>query len=280
MGPWSHGGWSRSDGDSLGHVRFGSKTAVFYREQIELPFFKHYLKGKDDRQTARGLRLRDRHQPVAQGRRLAAEGRRSRSRSTSRPTGGLSFDAADRRAGAPSTSTSATRPSRCRTSADRRPGMTREHMIDDQRFASTRPDVLAYQTDALDDDVTLAGPLTASLFVSTTGTDSDWVVKLIDVYPDDYPDPDPNPDRRAHGRLSAAGARRSDARQVPQQLREARAVHARASWRRSNSRCPTSTTSSAAATASWCRCRAPGSRWWTAIRRSSWTSTTRRLPTS
>jgi uncharacterized protein len=66
-------------------------------------------------------------------------------------------------------------------------------MVDDQRFASTRTDVLTYQTDVLDGDVTLAGPLTASLFVSTTGTDSDWVVKLIDVYPEDFPDPDPNP---------------------------------------------------------------------------------------
>jgi putative CocE/NonD family hydrolase len=66
-------------------------------------------------------------------------------------------------------------------------------MVEDQRFASTRTDVLTYQTEVLDADVTLAGPLTASLFVSTSGTDSDWVVKLIDVYPEDYPDPDPNP---------------------------------------------------------------------------------------
>ena len=72
-------------------------------------------------------------------------------------------------------------------------GMTREHMVEDQRFASSRTDVLTYQSDALDSEVTLAGPLTASLFVSTTGTDSDWVVKLVDVYPDDYPNPDPNP---------------------------------------------------------------------------------------
>jgi hypothetical protein len=71
--------------------------------------------------------------------------------------------------------------------------MTREHMVDDQRFAAARPDVLVYKTEALKSDLTLAGPLAASLYVSTTGTDSDWVVKLIDVYPDDYPDPNPNP---------------------------------------------------------------------------------------
>jgi putative CocE/NonD family hydrolase len=72
-------------------------------------------------------------------------------------------------------------------------GMTREYMVDDQRFAASRPDVLVYQTDVLTEDVTVAGPLTASLFVSTSATDSDFVVKLIDVYPDDAPDNQPNP---------------------------------------------------------------------------------------
>ena len=71
--------------------------------------------------------------------------------------------------------------------------MTREHMTEDQRFASTRTDVLVYQTEPLTEDLTVAGPVWPSLHVSTTGTDSDFVVKLIDVYPDDYPDPDPNP---------------------------------------------------------------------------------------
>jgi hypothetical protein len=66
-------------------------------------------------------------------------------------------------------------------------GMTIEYMVDDQRFAARRPDVLVYQTEPLDEDLTVAGPITARLHVSTTGTDSDWVVKLVDVYPDDYP---------------------------------------------------------------------------------------------
>jgi hypothetical protein len=71
--------------------------------------------------------------------------------------------------------------------------MTYEYMTGDQRFASSRTDVLVYQTEPLEEDLTVAGPLTATLYVSTTGTDSDWVVKLIDVYPGNYPDPDPNP---------------------------------------------------------------------------------------
>jgi hypothetical protein len=71
--------------------------------------------------------------------------------------------------------------------------MAVEYMTDDQRFAATRPDVLVYSTPALEEDLTLAGPIRVSLHVSTTGTDSDWVVKVIDVYDGDYPDPDPNP---------------------------------------------------------------------------------------
>ena len=71
--------------------------------------------------------------------------------------------------------------------------MTREYMIDDQRFAATRPDVLVYQTGPLDEAVTAAGPIVATLYVSTSGTDSDYVVKLIDVFPDNTPDNDPNP---------------------------------------------------------------------------------------
>jgi hypothetical protein len=68
-----------------------------------------------------------------------------------------------------------------------------DYMTFDQRFASWRPDVLTYETEPLEQDVTIAGPITPVLHVSTSGTDSDFVVKLIDVYPDDYPDPNPNP---------------------------------------------------------------------------------------
>ncbi len=71
-------------------------------------------------------------------------------------------------------------------------GMPADYMTFDQRFAATRPDVLTYETEPLDHDITIAGPITPVLRVSTSGTDSDFIVKLIDVYPNDYPDPDPN----------------------------------------------------------------------------------------
>ena len=71
--------------------------------------------------------------------------------------------------------------------------MGHSFIVEDQRFASTRTDVLVYESDALTDNVTIAGPTIANLFVSTSGTDSDWIVKLIDVFPDEMPDPEPNP---------------------------------------------------------------------------------------
>ena len=80
-------------------------------------------------------------------------------------------------------------------------GMARSYMDADQRFASRRTDVLTYETEPLEQDVAFAGPVAPTLHVSTTGTDSDFIVKLIDVYPDDYPNPQPNPAQVADGGL-------------------------------------------------------------------------------
>jgi len=190
MGPWFHGGWSRSDGDSLGDVRFGSKTAAFYRENIELPFFNYYLKDKG------ALKLPEAYvfETGSNKWKMYEQWPPANAHPQS-----LYFDATGRISfTAPADSTSFDE----YTSDPKRPvpfinniaiGMTREYMVDDQRFAARRPDVLVYQTDPLTEDITVAGPLTASLFVSTSGTDSDFVVKLIDVYPDDTPDNQPNP---------------------------------------------------------------------------------------
>ena len=192
MGPWYHGGWASSDGDSLGDVDFGSKTSLFYQQEIELPFFDHYLKG-----TAAGLppkaylfetgtdrwRKFDAWPPanVQQCKIYLAEGGRLQL-DTAPQESSTQFDqyVSDPAHPVPSVGYIANT-------------MTREYMIDDQRFASTRPDVLVYETKPLDKDVTIAGPMRPTLYVSTTGTDSDFVVKLIDVYPDDTPDPSPNP---------------------------------------------------------------------------------------
>ncbi|MBZ5622939.1 MAG: CocE/NonD family hydrolase [Acidobacteriia bacterium] len=191
MGPWFHGGWARSDGDALGPVQFGSKTAVFYRDEIEFPFFNFWLKGKGDPKLPEAYvfetgtnqwRREDAWPPTGVlPKALYLQGDGKLSFDPPKEPGSV-FDEyiSDPNKPVPYIGRQA-------------PGMTREHMVEDQRFASTRTDVLTYQTHELTGDVTLCGPLTPSLWVSTTGTDSDWVVKLIDVYPEDYPNPDPNP---------------------------------------------------------------------------------------
>jgi putative CocE/NonD family hydrolase len=185
MGPWNHGAWAWMTGDRLGDVTFGQKTSEFYREKIELPFFVHHLKGGADPklpeayvfETGRNQwRTFDAWPPVVAkpvDYYLSASG----TLSTEKPSAeGAAFDeyVSDPAKPVPVT---------MRMDI----GMPAEYMTDDQRFAARRPDVLVYQTGRLEGDVTVAGPLVASLFVSTTGTDSDWVVKLIDVYSDDYP---------------------------------------------------------------------------------------------
>jgi len=191
MGPWFHGGWSRGDGEGLGDARFGAKTSAFYREQIELPFFNFHLKDKGElklpeayvfRTGANVWEQRAEWPPknaAAQALYFHANGRLAL---TPQGESATAFDEYVSDPGKPVPVTTKTAI-----------GMTREYMVDDQRHAATRPDVLVYQTDALTEDVTIAGPIVASLFVSTTGTDSDFVVKLIDVYPDNAPDNEPNP---------------------------------------------------------------------------------------
>ena len=183
MGPWFHGGWARSDGDRLGAARFNSTTSLFYRENIELPFFNHYLKGKGS------LTLPEAYVFETGSNRWRTYGEWPPKQTRVEtlyfgPEGSLGFGAPVRPAAAFDEYVSD--PAKPVPFIDEvEIGMTREYMVEDQRFASRRPDVLTYQTEVLNEDVTLAGPITASLFVSTSGTDSDFIVKVIDVYPDD-----------------------------------------------------------------------------------------------
>lgn len=191
MGPWSHGGWM-GDGDRLGNVRFAAKTGDFFRDTIMLPFFLHHLKGKDDPklpeayvfETGRNQWRRHEAWPPKEAveRRLHL-----------RAGGRLSFDPPDAE-GAQAYDEYVSDPARPVPFTDEiSPGMTYNYMTSDQRFASRRTDVAVYETEELEADVTFAGPIECSLSVSTSGTDSDWVVKLIDVYPGGFPNPSPNP---------------------------------------------------------------------------------------
>jgi putative CocE/NonD family hydrolase len=194
MGPWCHGCWARTDGDHLGNVSFNQKASVFYREKIEFPFFEHYLKGAADPQLPEAYVFET---GSNEWRKYDAWPPKSAKSATLYlgPNGMLSFTPTKEKSGFDEYVSDPKKPVPYIT--DTALGMTREHMTDDQRLAGRRTDVLVYQTEPLEEDVTFSGPLKPELFVSTSGTDSDYVVKLIDVYPDDFPDPTPNP-REVH----------------------------------------------------------------------------------
>ncbi|POY37101.1 X-Pro dipeptidyl-peptidase [Solitalea longa] len=181
MGPWFHGGWARSDGSYFGDIKFGSTTSTWYQQNIELPFFLYYLKGQGNPDIPEALTFDigadswKKHSawPPAEAKEKTLY---------FRAKGKLSFDAPKETTGADTYISDPEKPVPYQDGIAM--NRSREYMIDDQRFASRRPDVLVYETDVLDKEITLAGPLNANLFVSTTGTDADFIVKLIDVYPD------------------------------------------------------------------------------------------------
>ncbi len=198
MGPWPHGGWAGSDGDKLGNLNFASKTGEFFRDRIQLPFFLRNLKLKGE-----GLgTTNDTRIPKAW---LFETGTDEWRRFDSWPPTNatrraLYLDALGKLDFSPAASHDDEFDEYVSDPAKPVPvlgeigsGMPSHYMTYDQRFASVRTDVLTYRTAPLDHDVTVAGPITPRLRVSTSGTDSDFVVKLIDVYPNDYPNPDPNP---------------------------------------------------------------------------------------
>jgi len=210
-GPWLHGGWSRGDEDQLGDAQFSVQTTQFFRTHIQFPFFKYGLKGKGSAMPAVYVfetgtnvwRTYDQWPPSQAQHRMLYFHR----------GGKLSFDLPTEDEAHPVPFVEYTLQ-----------GVPQRYVVDDQRWAARRPDVLAYQTDPLEEDVTIAGPISPKLKVATSGTDSDFVVKLFDVYPEDYPDDSKvNETRRSlggiaagfgHGRLSAARARRTHASQV------------------------------------------------------------------
>jgi uncharacterized protein len=184
MGPWNHGGFARGDGDRLGNINFGSKTGVYYRERIELPFFLYYLKGRGDGkfpqayvfQTGMNQWRKFETWPPAAAKAatiyLDAKGKLAWQQPSA---SGFDEYLSDPNKPVPYIGALTTR-------------VLNSYMTEDQRFASTRPDVLVYKSEVLDRDVSVFGPVSIDLKVSTTGTDSDFDVKIIDVYPGDAPD--------------------------------------------------------------------------------------------
>lgn len=207
MGPWYHGQWSSRDGSFLGNVKFNSNTAIWYQNNIEIPFFNYYLKGKgDDPKLSEATifftgenqwRKFDQWPPKETQPRdiyLSENGSLSWNMQTYVKKGSYTEYTSD-----PAHPVHYTE--------DVHLSRTREYMTDDQRFASRRPDVLTFQTFPLEEDLTLAGVVTANLKVSITGTDADFVVKVIDVFPDDfkYPGDVSQPNRGVGGSYPMGG---------------------------------------------------------------------------
>jgi len=219
MGPWFHGGWARGDGSYLGNVRFGSNTSEYYQQNIEIPFFNFYLKlqgttreiaeatvffsgenewrkfeqwppknieNKNAFLTTNGkVNILTDKENVVQLVKDAANKMVDKLKDIVKKT--------DNKNNPNSSPESSSFTEYISDPAHPIPytedvhfDRTREYMSDDQRFASRRPDVLTFRSDALTEDLTLSGPLVADLMVSISTTDADFVVKLIDVFPDEF----------------------------------------------------------------------------------------------
>ena len=191
VGPWNHGGWSRGTGRTLGRIDFGSDTATHYRRNVMATFLAHYLKDQGAPPASEALTFRtganewtqhDAWPPVKNVTRTPSLFPGERQARVRRAAGG--------QAGRRSTPTSRIRTVRFRIVRGRsrfgRGWST--WLVEDQRFVHGRPDVRTYATDPLTEPVVVSGQVAAHLFAATSGTDSDWIVKLIDVYPEKYPD--------------------------------------------------------------------------------------------
>lgn len=192
MGPWYHGQWANDAGDSLGYIHWGAKTSLFYTDSIEAPFFNYYLKGHEAPKLAEAMvfetgnnvwRFLESWPPKNTAQKnlyLQSDNKFSFEAPTNEGKNEYDEYVSDPAKPVPYT-------------AEITHWYNPAFPVEDQRFAATRPDVLVYESDVLTEDVTLAGPITASLFASTSGTDADWIVKVIDVFPDDVPTPNGYP---------------------------------------------------------------------------------------
>jgi putative CocE/NonD family hydrolase len=213
VGPWNHGGWTRPDGRKLGNIDFGSPTAKYFRDSIQAPFFAHYLKDRGTLHQPEAITFEggsnrwrtfdawpprrgvgDRALYFREGGRLSFEAPSGAEECGVR--GGEKTDGLRGAASAPECFDSYVSdpahpvPYRHRPiqpTYDPRGSGWYTWLTEDQRFVQNRPDVLSWETEPLTEDVTVAGEIFADLFAATSGSDADWVVKLIDVYPEDLP---------------------------------------------------------------------------------------------
>ena len=193
-GPWNHGGWAHGAGNSLGLIPFGSDTALYFRQKIEAPWFAYWLKNQGSLplkeallfQTGSDTWVKFDSWPPREAKTQNLYFHPDSKLSLDAPTE-ESAEAFDNYTSDPAHPV----PYRHRpvdmTYPEDHPGSWYTWLVEDQRFVDDRADVLSWETAALESDLTIAGEVVAHLFASTTGSDADWIVKLIDVYPEDNP---------------------------------------------------------------------------------------------
>ncbi len=209
VGPWRHGGWAGGTGDALGAIPFGSNTAEYFRDQVQAPFFAYFLKNKGVKDFPQALtfeaganewRRWDQWPPTARTEVRSLVFGPDEMLALGNPKGlppqaGAQLSGGGSPSGLPGFDEFVSDPAHPVPYRQRPiqptyfPGGSKwsTWLVEDQRFVDDRPDVLSWETGVLDQDVTIAGEVKAHIFASTTGSDADWIVKLIDVYPEDNP---------------------------------------------------------------------------------------------
>ncbi len=191
MGPWYHGQWGASDGTKLGNIQWGSNTSDWYGKNIELPFFNFYLKNKGSIDQIKEANIffsgsnewKQLSSWPVQGMKMEQYAL-GKNRSFSKANNTNTVSSFDEYVSDPAKPVAYISDVYLMKSKPNR--HYREYMNEDQRFASRRTDVLTYQTPILENDLTLAGPVIADLMVAISSTDADFVVKIVDVFPDDF----------------------------------------------------------------------------------------------
>jgi len=191
VGPWNHGGWSRGDGRTLGKINFASDTARYFRERVQAPWFAYWLKDKGSLPLRETLAFETGSNQWKDFDQWPPRGSALR-KLYFHPQGRLSFDppaeSGERAFDCYESDPAHPVPYRRRPVEPTYPGPGWPvWLTEDQRFVDERPDVLSWESEPLKEDLTIAGDVVAKLFATTTGSDCDWIVKLIDVYPEAYP---------------------------------------------------------------------------------------------
>jgi len=195
VGPWNHGGWSRGAGEALGPIPFGGATSQYFRDEIQAPWFARFLKDKGQLDLPEALTFEagsnqwqrwDAWPPVGQTENRELYFHAGEQLSMTAPTED-SLEACDSYISDPFHPVPYRhRPIQPTYFSGGSKWST--WLVEDQRFVDDRPDVLSWETEPLDEDLSIAGEVVAHLYAATSGSDADWIVKLIDVYPEDYPD--------------------------------------------------------------------------------------------